>query len=112
MDGAVLDAIMGKSYDLPVFENELVKVESAGRCIRVGFKRNGVAFSWWEPTHPFYVMPEQKSLGKQNGWDVEIETRVTNVTKALFFKGGERHVLTLTCTSPEKTPKPIEVKWE
>jgi len=53
VDGAILDQLTGKQYDLPVFENDLVRVESAGRVIRVGIKDRGMAFSWWEPTHPF-----------------------------------------------------------
>lgn len=109
MDGAILDQLDGKHYDLPVFENDLVRVESAGRVIRVGIKDHGTAFSWWEPTHPF---SGSRSLPQQRGWDFQVETPNENETRAIFSKRGVSHVLTLTCTNPNVKPKPIEVKWE
>jgi hypothetical protein len=109
MEGAILNQLDGKHYDLPVFENDLVKVESAGRVIRVGIKENGVAFSWWEPTHPF---SGNRELPQQRGWDFRVETLSENETRAIFSKGDKRHVLLLTCTNPSANPKPIKVKWE
>jgi len=109
VDGAILDQLTGKQYDLPVFENDLVRVESAGRVIRVGIKDRGMAFSWWEPTHPF---SGNRSLPQQRGWDFQVETPNENETRAIFSKGSVRHVLTLTCTNPNVKPKTIEVKWD
>ena len=109
MDGAILDQLDGKHYDLPVFENDLVRVESAGRVIRVGIKQNGAVFSWWEPFHPFYG---NRELPQQRGWGFRVETPNENETRAIFSRGDERHVLSLTCTNPSANPKPIEVKWE
>lgn len=111
MDGSVLDALTGKHYDLETFENERVKVESAGRCIRVGIKNSaGALFSWWEPTYPF--TPPPRKLPKQDEWDFDVEAPTSEVTRAIFTRGNERHVLTLTVTDPSANPKPVQVTWE
>jgi hypothetical protein len=113
MDGSVLDAISGKHYDLETFENELVKVESAGPCIRVGIKNGtGTPFSWWEPRYPFAAPPPGVSWPKQNGWEFTVEAPTQEETRAIFSRGDERHVLTLRVTNPTAHPKPIEVSWE
>jgi len=109
VDGALLDQLTGKQYDLSVFENDLVRVESAGRVIRVGIKDQGITFSWWELTHPF---SGNRSLPQQRGWDFQVKTLNENEIMAIFSKGGVKHFLTLTCTNPNVKPKPIEVKWE
>jgi hypothetical protein len=108
MDGKFLDQMYGKHYDLPVFENDLVRVESVGRCIRVGIKDCGVVFSWWEPRYPFFG---NQKLPDQRGWAFRVITPSENKTMAFFSKDGINHCLTLICTDPGKHPMPIEVKW-
>lgn len=111
MDGSVLDALTGKHYDLKTFENDRVKVESAGRSIRVGIKnRNGQLFSWWEPSYPF--APPPRMLLKQDEWDFDVEAPTPEVTRAIFTRGDERHVLTLMVTDPAANPKPVQVTWD
>jgi len=41
VDGAILDQLTGKQYDLPVFENDLVRVESAGELSESVSKTEG-----------------------------------------------------------------------
>ncbi len=106
-----LDALTGKQYDLQTFDNHLVHVQSAGRCMRVGIKDSkGTVFSTWEPTHPFPI--ESIVLPKQGEWDFALETSTTDITRAIFTRGSERHVLTLTVTNPQAHPKPVKVEWE
>lgn len=113
MDGSVLDAIYGKHYDLETFENELVKVEPAGLCIRVGIKNSaGMPFSWWELRYPFMPPPLGVSWPKQNGWEFTVEAPTQEETRAVFSCGDERHILTLRVTDPTAHPKPVEVSWE
>lgn len=113
MDGSLLDAAYGKHYVLETFENDLVKVESAGPCIRVGIKNSaGMPFSWWEPRYPFTPLPQDLGWPKQNGWEFTIETPTQEETRAIFVRGGERYVLTLRITDPTAHPKPVEVNWE
>lgn len=109
MDGAFIDQIDGKHYDLLVFENEMVRIESCGRVIRVGIKKDGIPFSWWEPTHPF---KGNFDLPQQNGWDFRVETPNNEETRAIFTRGDKKHILTLICTNPNVKPKPIKVCWE
>lgn len=110
MDGSVLDALQGKHYDLDTFENEVIKVESAGSVIRVAIKNDaGQLFSWWEPTHPFAA--GRDNLPKQGKWSFCTETPNENETHAVFTNGSERHVLCLRVTDPSMTPKPVEVSW-
>lgn len=113
MDGSVIDAISGKHYDLETFENDLVKVESAGRSIRVGIKdENGTPFSWWEPAYPFTSPPADVSWPSQNGWNFTVETPSPELTHGVFEKEDERHVLTLRVTDTSANPKPVEVSWQ
>lgn len=113
MDGSIIDHIQGKRYDLKTFENEIVKVESAGRCIRIGIKNDsGVPFSWFEPTHPFYPTPSDISWPSQNGWLYKEETPSEDVYKGIFEREDNRHILTLRVTDPSANPKPVEVTWE
>ena len=112
MDGQMIDAIKGKYYDLETLENDLVKVESAGPCIRVGIKnKGGEVFSWWEPRHPF-LAPPPGSLPKQGEWDFAVEVLSTDEVRATFIRGEEQHVLILVVTSPISEPKPVDVSWE
>lgn len=84
MDGAVLDALNGKHYELETLDNDLVRVESAGRVIRVGIKdETGTPFSWWEPTHPF-TEPPQDPMPDQRGWGFRVEKLSDEVTRATF----------------------------
>jgi hypothetical protein len=108
MDGALLDQISGKQYELPVFENEMVGIESAGPCIRVTFK--WMKGSWWEPRHPF--PPSRDDLPKQGNWDWRVETTSEDETCAIFIRGDKEHRLILCCTDPTASPKPIEVTWQ
>lgn len=111
MDGSTIDALQGKLYNLETLDNDLVIVESAGPCIRVGIKNaDGVAFSWWEPRYPF--TPPPQALPKQGKWEWEVEAPTSEETRAIFTCGEKRHMLTLIVTDPTANPKPVEVKWE
>src|SRR5689334_6531595 len=111
MDGYLIDEMCGKEYNLQTFENFLVKVESAGDCIRVGIKdKNGKIFSWLEPRYPFQI--RTKEMPKQDEWELTVETQSHESTSAIFTRGTDRHVLTLTVTDPTATPKPVTVTWE
>lgn len=110
MDGSVLDAISGKHYDLETFENNLVRVESAGPCIRVGIKdADGAFFSWWEPGYPFSAPVSGISWPEQDGWQFTVEAPTQEEARAIFTRGSERHVLTLRVTDSTVHPKPVEV---
>lgn len=113
MDGKDLDALFGKYYDFQPFENEVVKVESAGPCIRVGIKdRKGVPFSWWEPRFPFSPPPPDVRWPSQNGWDFTVEVQDSYEARGIFCRNTERHVLTLRIIDPAANPQPVSVDWE
>ncbi|HSX24865.1 MAG TPA: hypothetical protein VLG69_02785 [Candidatus Andersenbacteria bacterium] len=111
MEGSLMDALVGKQYELLTFENEVVKVESAGTVIQIGIKNElGKEFSWLEPQHPFRPLP--LNLPKQDKWDVSFEVPNEDEMRAIFTCGEESHVLTLRCSDPTVHPKPIEVSWQ
>lgn len=113
MNSGLIDFISGKQYDLETLENDLVRVESSGRCIRVGIKDSaGNPSSWWEPAYPFSAPPPGVSWPKQNGWHFSVEAPTPEQTMGIFERNGERHVLTLRVTDPTASPKPVEVTWE
>lgn len=112
MDGAVLDALTGKHYQLETLENDVVRVESAGSCIRIGIKnRGGQAFSWIEPGYPFQPPPPGYERMRQGEWDVSM-LHVSDCEMHLEFEQpGRKHLLALRVTDPSVKPMPVEVTW-
>jgi hypothetical protein len=110
MDGAYLDALQGKHYVFPVLDNDVVKVQSAGRSIRIGIKDDRSTESCWlEPAYPF--TPQPFELPRQAGWKVTVGTDGPAVQTVVFEKKGRRHVLILTVTDVSAKPMPVTVSW-
>ena len=101
------------SYDFDIFENDIVKIEPAGRCIRIGIKdANGREFSWFEPTHPFRPRPASIQIPPQNGWIIDEEETGTERTRYIFSGNGLSYILTLTVIDPSVKPMMVRVEWE
>jgi hypothetical protein len=111
MDGPQLDALQGKHYVLPVLDNDVVRVQAAGKCIRVGIKnREGIEAKWFDLAHPF--LPAPPNLALQEGWKCTFDIANDRDMRITFQKSERKHVLGLRITDPSVSPKPVEVSWE
>jgi hypothetical protein len=87
-----------------------LKVQAAGRCIRVGIKDDrAVEACWLEPTYPFTPQPFELPL--QVGWKVTVGTDGPAVQTIVFEKKDRRHVLILTVTDASVKPMPVTASW-
>jgi hypothetical protein len=90
----------------------LVKVEPAGRCIRIGIKNAaGTPISWIEPGYPFLAPPPGLQGAPIDGWEYRIEVPTPQEMRVIFTRSGEQHVLTVLVTNPGAHPKPVTVSW-
>lgn len=109
----LFNLLQEKQYDFEPYQNELIEVEAAGRCIRVGIKdSSGRAFSWWEPAYPFVPPPPGMVFPEQNGWQFGVEVPSDTEARAIFTKGQTRHVLTVKIEDANVKPMPVTLTWE
>lgn len=111
MDGKQLDALQGVHYVLSPVDNDVVRVQAAGACIRVGIKnREGIEAKWFDLAHPF--LPAPPNLALQEGWKCTFDVANDRDIRIAFTKGERKHLLGLRITNPSASPKPVEVSWE
>lgn len=109
MDPSRADAMYGKYFDFLIFENDDVKVQSAGHCIAIGLKSKlkNITYTWMIE-YPFNKNGKPPTGCK---WNMTIEETTKNGLKIFFRKNNTLHVLKLVCTDPDAKTKPIEVTW-